>query len=487
MKNWHLSHSYQTLPEDFYVSVMPEKVNNPQIVVVNRALLQSLGFSIDEYNKSELAQYFSGACLPVSAVPIAQAYAGHQFGYLNNLGDGRAILLGELQTPEGSFFDIQLKGSGKTPFSRQGDGKATLSSMLREYLMSEAMAALGIPTTRSLAVTTTGEWIQRIDKQEAAVLVRVAQSHLRVGTFVYADILARQQNNPDLLKALLDYSIHRHYPELYHAENPALALLETVINKQIVLTNHWLRVGFIHGVLNTDNVSISGETIDYGPCAFMDTYHQNTVYSSIDKNGRYAFGEQVPITRWNLARFAESLLPLISDDRLQSIDMVSEKLEAFYPKQKAAWFAMMRSKLGIIDDDHDDSSLIDDLLIIMQEKQLDYTNTFVALTKFIMGVDDNLPEGKKFTAWKQRWLERVKKNDTKSIVQMQENNPVIIPRNHRVEQALTEAEKGDMAAFSHLLTVLVNPYQWDDFSQYTDYQTPASRVWQSTYQTFCGT
>ncbi len=487
MKHLQLLHSYQNLPEFFYAPATPEKVSNPQAIVINQNLAKSIGIDISPYKDDELAQFFSGSKLPSSASPIAQAYAGHQFGYLNNLGDGRAILIGEIKSPDGSLLDMQLKGAGRTAFSRHGDGKATLSSMLREYLISEAMANLGIPTTRSLAVTSTGEYIHRTSKEAAAVLVRVAKSHLRVGTFVYANILSQQQNNPKFLKSLCDYAIHRHYPALSDTENPALALLEKVIEQQITLLNHWLRVGFIHGVLNTDNVTISGETIDYGPCAFMDTYHHDTVYSSIDRNGRYAFGKQASMTQWNLARFAEALLPLINEDKEKAIELASEKLENFLPQQKTTWFSMMRKKLGILTVQKSDSFLIEDLLAIMQKQQLDYTNTFVELTKCIMSEEYDLPNNKQFTNWQQQWLKRVEQKNRKSLSLMQTNNPIIIPRNHLVEQALTDATTGDMSHFSLLLEKLESPYQWDNLSTYSDFQTPPSQTWQSHYQTFCGT
>lgn len=488
MKNWNLSHSYQGLPETFYASALPDKAPNPQLVISNQCLFSALGVPIEGVDSNTLAQYCSGSRLPLYASPIAQAYAGHQFGYLNLLGDGRAILLGEYQTPDGNLIDLQLKGAGRTPYSRNGDGKATLAPMLREYLISEAMAGLGIPTTRSLAVTTTGETVYRGRKQAGAVLVRVAASHLRVGTFVYAAMLAKKHRTPDDLQSLLTYSIERHYPELIGSQNLALSLLDKVIEQQIHLVNHWLRVGFVHGVLNTDNVTISGETIDYGPCAFMDIYRDNCVYSSIDQTGRYAFGKQASITQWNLVRFAEALLPLVSDREAEAVEQVGEYLMGFNQRQQSAWEQMMRRKLGMRGQQLGDSELIHDLFAIMQENQMDYTNTFVALTCAAMGDEGvKLPEDEVFRAWQRRWTHRIGEKDRQVVTMMQTSNPVLIPRNHRVEQVLSSAEVGDMQPFYQLLTVLEAPYAWDKRQQLVDYQSPPSSQWQEAYQTFCGT
>ena len=432
-------------------------------------------------SNSELSNVFSGNLLPAGSNSIAQAYAGHQFGHFTMLGDGRAILLGEHVSQSNKKYDIQFKGSGKTAFSRNGDGRAALGPMLREYIISEAMNALKIPTTRSLAVVKTGELIQREKALQGAILTRVASSHIRVGTFQY--IAARQKD--DELKTLLDYTIDRHYPEIKNSSNQALDLLNRLIEKQCDLVVDWMRVGFIHGVMNTDNMTVSGETIDYGPCAFMDTYDPKTVFSSIDQNGRYAYCNQPGITKWNLARFAECLIPFFEKDQKKAIQIATETINDFDKKYEEKWMNMMRGKLGLSGLDNNDKSLILDLLTWMHEKKADYTNTFCHL----MNLDpkkEKIFEDSKFIVWKKRWKERLLKNDNnqiKSKVLMKNNNPLVIPRNHKIEEALEAAELNDMEPINKILEILKNPY--DKQSEIIDYQYPSKSS--EKYQTFCGT
>lgn len=492
------SNSYQSLPPYFYAPAQAASVPYPQFAVYNDELARALGVDSDELD----AGFFAGQDLPNDLVPIAQAYAGHQFGQLAVLGDGRAILLGEVETTDGSVVDVQLKGAGQTAFSRHGDGKATLAPMLREYLISEAMFALGVPTTRSLAVVTTGETVRRRGKRHGAILTRIASSHLRVGTFVYASLLAQKQRDLTPLNALLDYAIARHYPECTNAENPALAFLEAVISRQIELVTDWLRIGFVHGVLNTDNVAISGETIDYGPCAFLDEYHPNTVFSSIDEFGRYAFAKQLPITEWNLTRFAESLLPLISKDEQDALEMTMGVLAKVSTQQASARLEMYAKKLGMSLDNqsqnqasHDnesDTKLIHDLLALMQSEKLDYTNTFVYLTAQLMQDDvlleTDVYQSGAFKAWEDRWQARRQcEPKAASLASMQTHNPVFIPRNHLVENALAAAENGNLKPFELLLTVIKTPYAYDKLTTLQPYRQPAPAEWQENYETYCGT
>ncbi|PID62985.1 MAG: hypothetical protein CR974_02395 [Gammaproteobacteria bacterium] len=471
-----LTHSYQTLPALFYAPALPDQAPAPEMVVFNHDLAQTLG--IDD--SAPIADWCSGRALPPDAKPIAQAYAGHQFGQLNRLGDGRAVLLGEIQTPNG-LVDMQLKGSGRTPFSRHGDGKANLAPMLREYLLSEALFALGIPTTRSLAVVKTGEAVRRKQHRQGAVLTRIASSHLRVGTFVFASIEAQRTGNLSLLQQLLDYTLARHYPDWQTADNPALALLERVIARQAQLMAQWQGVGFIHGVMNTDNVTISGETIDYGPCAFMDTYAEHTVFSSIDVQGRYAFGNQPPMMAWNMARFAESLLPLIDSDDEKAVALATQQVAQFEPEYRRYWQEQLCAKLGV---PVTFASVAEELLPLLYERQLDYTNTFVALTQLAAGEPADLPTDAVFSGWLNAWQSQLHHD---SVSQMQTHNPVVIPRNHQVEAALQGAENGDLTAFYALHQVLQQPYDWQQLEALTDYRRPASAEWTRQYQTFCGT
>jgi uncharacterized protein YdiU (UPF0061 family) len=478
---WRFDNSYAQLPENFFTRMFPIRVQHPRIAIFNAALAQELGLSFRNASDEYLAQVFSGNLLPKGSQPLAQAYAGHQFGHFTYLGDGRAHLLGEHKTPDGRRFDIQLKGSGKTPYGRNGDGRAALGPMLREYIMSEAMNALGIPTTRSLAVVTTGELVYRENALQGAILTRVASSHLRVGTFEY---LAAEKDK-DGLKKLADYTIARHYPEIEQAEQPYLQLLKEILEKQADLITNWMRVGFIHGVMNTDNMALCGETIDYGPCAFMDTYDPLTVFSSIDHRGRYAYGNQPVIAQWNLARFAETILPLLHENEIKAIQMAEEAIAEFSSLYLEKWQTMMRAKLGLFKPQTGDETLIRDLLKWMQQEKADFTNTFMDLSA------EKKPEKEidnhEFQNWYTRWQLRLQQQpqalkDSHSL--MSTHNPAIIPRNHNVEHALELATQGDMEPFHRLLSALKNPYQnCPEIKAYQSPPTPSERV----YQTFCGT
>jgi serine/tyrosine/threonine adenylyltransferase len=425
---------------------------------------------------------FAGNKIPDGASPLAQAYAGHQFGHFTMLGDGRAVLIGEQITPTGERFDIQLKGSGRTPYSRGGDGRAAIGPMLREYIISEAMHGLGIPTTRSLAVVTTGEEIARESYLPGAILTRVAASHLRVGTFQYAARWASVEE----LRELADYAIKRHYPEIEGDENRYLSFLQEVIKRQAMLIAKWQLVGFIHGVMNTDNMTISGESIDYGPCAFMDTYDPATVFSSIDREGRYAYGNQPNIGVWNLARLAEALLPLLHENQEEAVTLAQDKLADFAQLFESNWLEGMRPKLGLINEDEQDKPLIKDLLDMMQKHRADYTNTFRALT--LDKPEETILHGTtEFTQWLERWKARLgKQQESKdsSILLMRNSNPAVIPRNHRVEEALEAANNGDYSVLERLLEVLSKPYAYSsEQMEYAALPTASPRP----YRTFCGT
>ncbi|MEZ0272043.1 MAG: YdiU family protein [Methylophilaceae bacterium] len=477
---WHFDNTYSQLPPAFYRSQNATLVREPRMAVFNHALAESLGLDAKRLAEENGKFIFSGNETPVGSEPLAQAYAGHQFGNFTMLGDGRALLLGEHIAPDGARFDIQLKGSGQTPYSRRGDGKAALGPMLREYLISESMHALAIPTTRSLAVVTTGEPVMRDAVLPGAVLTRVASSHIRVGTFQFAYAI----DDAAALKALADYTINRHYPELATAENPYLALLYGAMDRQAALIAKWMHVGFIHGVMNTDNMTISGETIDYGPCAFMDAYDPATVFSSIDQQGRYAFGNQPPIAQWNLARFAETLLPLLHADIEEAVHLAEEALHAFPQKYEAAWLAGMRAKLGLLDEAADDAALSNELLACMLQHGMDYTNTFRALATE-QSIHSSEPD---VQAWLARWRGRLNSQSVSreaAIATMRSANPAVIPRNHLVEAALSAAvEDNDFAPFEKLLAVLASPFE--ETPENVEYRMPAppSR-W--PYQTFCGT
>lgn len=480
---WNFDNSYARLPDLFFSRLNPTPVRSPKLAIFNGPLAAALGLNGEALKGSDGEAVFAGNRIPEGALPIAQAYAGHQFGHFTMLGDGRAILLGEQITPSGERADIQLKGAGRTPYSRGGDGRAALGPMLREYIISEAMHALGIPTTRSLAVVTTGESIIRETELPGAVLTRVAASHLRVGTFQYA----ANWGTTEELRTLADYALQRHFPEVDAEENRYLALLQEVIRRQAVLIAKWQLVGFIHGVMNTDNMAISGETIDYGPCAFMDAYDPATVFSSIDVQGRYAYGNQPHIAVWNLARFAEALLPLLHDDGEQAIKPAEDALSEFARLYHRHWLAGMRAKLGLFNEEPEDESLIEDLLSLMQKHRADYTNTFRALT-FDQPEDTGLSDVTGFKQWHEQWQARLgRQQQPQSSAQqlMRESNPAVIPRNHRVEEALEAAvEHGDYSVMERLLDALSKPFAHT--REQADYCTPPEPS-NRPYRTFCGT
>lgn len=480
---WNLDNSYACLPKMFFTSINPTPVRSPRLAILNEALAVSLGLNVQVLQSNNGIDVFAGNQVPEGALPIAEAYAGHQFGHFTMLGDGRAILLGEQITPKGERFDIQLKGSGRTPYSRGGDGRAALGPMLREYIISEAMHGLGIPTTRSLAVVTTGEPVIRESELPGAILTRVAASHIRVATFQYA----ARWGTVEELRALADYTLKRHFPEGKDDDNKYLFLLKEVIKRQAELISKWQLVGFIHGVMNTDNMSISGETIDYGPCAFMDTYDPATVFSSIDTQGRYAYGNQPYIAGWNLARFAETLLPLLHDNEEEALKLAQDAVSDFSELYHSNWLAGMRAKLGIFNEELEDESLIKDLLNMMQKYGSDYTNTFRGLT-FDRLEDIQLFDTTEFAQWHKLWQERLgRQQESKSASNqlMQRSNPAVIPRNHRVEEALEAAvKKGDYSVMEKLLNVLLSPYAHSP--EQAEYCTLPKKSNQP-YRTFCGT
>ena len=478
---WHFNNTYSKLSDTFREEIKPVPVNNPELVILNESLASELNLNFSNINKDELSKIFSGNSLPNGSNSIAQAYAGHQFGHFTMLGDGRAVLIGEHTTKSNKKYDIQFKGSGKTAFSRNGDGRAALGPMLREYIISEAMHTLRIPTTRSLAVAKTGEDIQREKLLQGAVLTRVASSHIRVGTFQY--IAARQKE--DELKTLLDYTINRHYPEIKDSNNKALDLINLLIDRQCNLVVNWMRVGFIHGVMNTDNMAVSGETIDYGPCAFMDTYDPKTVFSSIDQMGRYAYCNQPAITKWNLSRFAECLIPLIDEDEDKAVKSATEIIETFGKKYEEKWLKMMRTKLGLLGEDNKDKFLIVDLLTWMHQNKVDYTNTFCHLMN-LKDYDNDLYRDDNFQKWKKNWLERLKLNNNTQenyTKLMRSVNPLVIPRNHKIENALEKANDSNLEPFNKLLEILKAPYELqENISDYLKMDTSFK-----DYKTFCGT
>ncbi len=476
---WQWDHSYARLPEIFFARTKPVPVVDPRLVIFNRPLASSLG--LDPRQLESDAGIFAGNEIPSGSQPIAQAYAGHQFGHFTNLGDGRAILLGEHLTPSGDRFDIQLKGSGRTPFSRGGDGRAALAPMLREYIISEAMSALGIPTTRSLAVVSSGEEVIRQEILSGAVLTRIAASHIRVGTFQYAaaheDLVA--------LRALANYTIQRHFPELVESDSPYFDFFQAVMERQAALIAQWLHVGFIHGVMNTDNMALSGETIDYGPCAFMDDFDPATVFSSIDRQGRYAYDKQPQIARWNLARLAEALLPLFHEDQKIAVDLANEALGNFESRFQGYWLTGMRSKLGLFTEEADDAVLVQGLLDWMHASHLDFTNTFRALSDETAMVTPAYIDAR-FLTWHSHWtarLARQPQSPFEAAQKMRAHNPAVIPRNHKVEEALSTAVAGDVTVMHRLLAALADPYGNSAPAEYTTSPPPGSAI----YQTFCGT
>jgi len=486
LTGWNLKHSYAGLPEAFYQDAEPTAVKAPAMVAWNETLAGELGLHRDETRSDAVAGMLAGNVLPPGSRAIAQAYAGHQFGGFTMLGDGRAILLGEQITPSGDRVDVQLKGAGRTLYSRGGDGRAALGPMLREYLISEAMHALGISTARALAVVTTGESVYRETPLPGAILTRVAASHVRVGTFQYA---AGREDSLGL-RTLADYVINRHFPELATQDDRYLGLLAAVSQRQAELIASWMLVGFIHGVMNTDNVSIAGETIDYGPCAFMDRYHAETVFSSIDQQGRYAFGNQPVIMQWNLARFAETLLPLIDEDSDAAVESATEVLHGFEKQYQTAWLSGMRPKLGLGDVEEADEVLAGSLLDWMTNANADFTNTFDGLARARLieqNADADNASLESLKSWYAVWQQRRSRDrfdDTQAAAAMRSHNPAIIPRNHLVESALAAAGENDWKPWDGLLSRVRDPFTQSEVD--SKYREPAG-LDGPDYRTFCGT
>lgn len=483
--------SYARLPDAFFSPVDPTPVEAPRLIKLNRALAEELGLDADALERHG-AGYFSGNVLLPGSLPLAMAYAGHQFGqFVPLLGDGRAILIGEVIDRNGRRRDIQLKGSGQTPYSRRGDGRAALGPVLREYIVSEAMHALGIPTTRALAAVSTGQPVYRDRVLPGAVFTRVAASHIRVGTFQFFAARGDTEN----VRVLADHVIERHYSELKGIENPYPALLDAVADGQASLIARWLGVGFIHGVMNTDNMTISGETIDFGPCAFMDRYDPRTVFSSIDRNGRYAFGNQPMIGQWNIARLAEAMLAILDEDQDKAVEMANEAVGRFMESFQDHWKAVIRAKIGLgADEQESDQALIRDLLVTLYEQKADYTLTFRRLADAAEGdtADEALgalleaPDA--LSPWLAVWRERLSRDKTKPqdrAAAMRRVNPAFIPRNHKVEEALAAAtDQGDFSLFEALNDVLANPYEDQPrFAAYAEPPKPGEEV----TATFCGT
>ncbi len=483
--------SYARLPDRFFARLAPTPVKAPTLIRLNEALAIQLGLDPAWLASPEGVQMLGGNLVPAGAAPLAMAYAGHQFGnWVPQLGDGRAILLGEVIDRDGIRRDIQLKGAGRTPFSRGGDGRAVLGPVLREYIVSEAMAALGVPTTRALAAVTTGEHVWREEPEQGAVLTRVARSHVRIGTFEFF----ANRGDVEGVRALADYVIARHYPEVAGAEQPYRALFEAVTGRVAALVAKWLHIGFIHGVMNTDNMSIAGETIDYGPCAFMDNYHPGTVFSSIDANGRYAYANQPRIAHWNLSRLVGALLPLFTDDKDAGIAMAQESLDLFPGKFEAAYAAGLRAKLGLTEAGDGDTELAQDLLDRMAGNNADFTLTFRALSEAADGgaqadasVGRLFDDPAAFTEWVLKWRQRLaseKAAPAERSAAMKAVNPAFIPRNHRIQAVITAAQAGDFTLFDTLMTVLSKPYEdQPGFMTYTDPPQPDEIV----HRTFCGT
>lgn len=470
---WNFDNTYLDLPEMMTSKSQPVPVKNPNTILYNKNLAEELGLNFSNLSEKEKALIFSGNFIPEKTTPWAEAYAGHQFGHFVNLGDGRALVLGEHVTSDKKRFDIQLKGSGMTPYSRSGDGRAALGPMLREYIISEALYNLNIPTTRSLAVVSTGENVMRESILPGAILTRVASSHIRVGTFEFV----AAQKDTNALQKLIMYCIDRHYPELKGKKIPALQLFRAVMNTHADLIINYMRVGFIHGVLNTDNVTISGESIDYGPCAFLDSYDPKTKFSSIDQKGRYAYGNQPIIAKWNMARFAETLIPLIDIDLNKAVKILEEEVNEFSKIYITKSLNMLRGKLGIKGELEEDSLLIKELLDWMQNCKADYTNTFRSITN--EHFNDSLYQDRAF----QDWYKKLQKRDLNKEL-MKQNNPVVIPRNHKVEEVLEAAEKGNYELLTEIIKVLKEPYV--ENKKIELFQNPAPKS-ETPYQTFCGT
>lgn len=491
MSTFAFDNSYARLPDRFYARVAPTPVSEPQMVQLNEGLAQLLEADIAELNSPRGAQLLSGNALPEGADPIALAYAGHQFGsFVPQLGDGRAILLGEVVGRDGARRDVQLKGAGRTPFSRGGDGRAAVGPVIREYIVSEAMAAMGVPTTRALAAVTTGEPVFRGRRLPGAVLTRVAASHIRVGTFQYFAV----RRDHEALALLTEYALRRHYPDSVNGERPALVFLERVIAAQADLVSRWLGLGFVHGVMNTDNTSVSGETIDYGPCAFLDEYDPRKTFSSIDELGRYAFGNQPNILQWNLARLAETLLPLISDDEEEAIRLATERLDRFPDLFNSNYAAVLRAKIGFVREQAGDEALTEDVLRRLAADAVDYTVFFRALctsaanTSADAAVTSLFSDPQGMAQWLAAWRQRLaleERSPETCARAMRLVNPAYIPRNHRIEQAIdAAADHGDFQPFYDLVRALARPYEEQpEFAALAEPPTPEERV----QQTFCGT
>lgn len=484
-------HSYARLPERFYARIQPTNVSTPRLIRLNETLAHHLNLDPQLLASPDGCEILAGNRLPEEANPLAMAYAGHQFGgFVPQLGDGRAILLGEVVARDGRRYDIQLKGAGRTPFSRSGDGRAALGPVMREYIVSEAMAALGIPTTRALAAVTTGETVLRDEPLPGAVFTRVASSHIRIGTFQF--FAAR--NDVDGLRILADYVIARHYPEVREAENPYRSLLEAVVARQATLIARWLLVGFIHGVMNTDNMTVSGETIDYGPCAFMDAYRSDMIYSSIDRRGRYSFENQPAIALWNLTRFAETLLPLWPGEETEAVREAEESLGTFADVFDRAYAAGLSRKLGLRESQAENAVLARDLFKVMSQNGADFTLTFRGLADLAVNPQDETNVRRLFAnpnaleAWLAQWRLRLKEeggDPAERAARMRAVNPAFIPRNHLVEEAIVAAvNSGDFSPFENLLSALSMPYA--DQPAFRRYAIPP-RPDQIVHQTFCGT
>jgi uncharacterized protein YdiU (UPF0061 family) len=489
MPSFPFQNSYARLPARFYSRTDPTPVAAPRLIKFNAVLAQDLGIDLDAADPGQLAQVFSGNRILPGSEPLAMAYAGHQFGqFVPQLGDGRAILLGELRDRAGVLRDVQLKGSGRTPYSRGGDGRAALGPVLREYIVSEAMTALGIPSTRTLAAVSTGERVLREEPLPGAILTRIAASHVRIGTFQF--FAAR--GDADAVRTLADYVIARHYPELKESGAPYLDLLKAVIRRQASLVAQWLHVGFIHGVMNTDNSTVSGETIDYGPCAFMDAYDANQVFSSIDRHGRYAYASQPAIAQWNLARLAETLLPLIDANENRAVELATEAVTGFVPHFDQAWLAGMRAKLGLNAADPHDTELSQRLLTLMQRTESDFTQTFRALCALAESDAAAMPErlrtDAEFAAWLPAWRARLAaegRSPEDIGAAMRAVNPKYIPRNHRIERMIEAAVEGeDFSLFDTLLRVVMRPF---DEQPEAEVYAQAPEAHERVMQTFCGT
>ncbi|MFN3507798.1 MAG: protein adenylyltransferase SelO [Allorhizobium sp.] len=486
---FHFDNSYARLPQTFHRPARPATARAPKLIRFNHALADALGLALDGVDETRLAQVLTGQVIPVGAEPLAQAYAGHQFGHFNpQLGDGRALLLGEVIDREGRRRDIQLKGSGPTAFSRNGDGMAALGPVLREYIVSEAFAALGVPATRALAAVSTGEQVVRETMLPGAVFTRVAASHIRVGTFQFF----AAQGDEEAIKRLADHVIERHYPEARGAENPYLAMLTMIAESQAKLIARWLSIGFIHGVMNTDNMAVSGETIDFGPCAFLDEYDPRKVFSSIDQRGRYAYANQPGIGQWNIARLAECLLPLLDEEEEKAIEAANGVLKAFGDVFQEAWLDLFKAKLGVDGEGADDRQLVSDFLELMHQGEADFTLTFRTLSKVAGGAAVETlidlfqvpPPG--LSDWLTRWRARIADDRTPAERQaaMEAVNPALIARNHRIEEAIAAAIYGDYSFFHRLVDALATPYVEDP--ETADLRVPPTPD-QRVTRTFCGT